>query len=161
MAKKESTSVEVLDKQPNGQVAEVPVKSFALQNLEEIAASMEEMEEGIEMTSDYLKLEIDEEVRIAPVGMVRINSDNSEDEDGKVDAVRFLKSDATFGIAANAVLVSTLSKAAQRFEADPKPENLQFFNVRLLDKEDRGKGRFLYNYSVKQLLPPTGKTKRK
>jgi len=59
-----------------------------------------------EMTSEYLKLEISEEVRCWFLGMAKIKKIDGEDGETS-DAVRLLQEDGSYAINADAVIVST------------------------------------------------------
>lgn len=99
MAKNEKTAVAVIP-------ADADITTM---DLKQLGKSLEKMSygENDELTSEYINFEVGEEVRAFIVGLVKITKKGGQPGELS-DAVKLLLPDGSFGINADAVVVSTL-----------------------------------------------------
>lgn len=102
-----SKEEQALEKSNNG----LQLNKELYKNTLDALKGLEKLDDSMEITSEYLKLEEGEQQRFVYMGMTRLTSQYAtEDPEGKVDAVKLMGSDQKIYIAADAVIVSSLSE---------------------------------------------------
>ncbi len=134
MENEEGTAV--AKKGDNSTAIEEPKKPL---NVSELAGMLDDMEEGVKLTGNYLKPELGEEIRCWLIGKTKMNS--IEDPEQKVPAVRLLLKDETTVITASAIIVGVCSEL-------PIPTALSIVKT---GERDLGKGKKLSEFDIKDL----------
>lgn len=110
--------------------------SGEVMSIEELAESLKEQEQGMEVTSVYYEFPMGKEVRCYYIGDTNIKG-----KQGEVPAVRMLMSDGSIAITASAVVVST-------FKDYPK---MKAFSVKRIGEEQGPNGKY-FTYKIYELL---------
>jgi len=114
MAKTEKEEKSALQEIKPGKVTAQNATDQALLNQEQLVEQLKELDESnsYEITAEYKKFVEGDKVKAMFVEALRIKSGLAEgrsDDDGMIEAVKFLSTDGKMYVSANSVLVSNLS----------------------------------------------------